>query len=84
MASIAAPPTGIAVSVILKPNFDSTTLNTLRASVITSGPMPSPASTAMRWVLLMGISKIGVVKRKSSSRTTRLAAVGWNVRGIVF
>jgi hypothetical protein len=53
VASIAAPPTGIGVSLRVKPNFFPTARRTLEASAMTSGPMPSPARTAMRWVLLM-------------------------------
>jgi len=50
VASSAAPPTSWTLRSVVKPNFASTASRTRRASVMTSGPMPSPARTAMRWV----------------------------------
>jgi hypothetical protein len=46
-ASMPAQPTGASVISSLKPNFFSVTRETLMASRMTSGPMPSPANAAI-------------------------------------
>jgi len=49
-ASMAAPPTSSSVRSTVKPNLLAAASSTRSASRITSGPMPSPAKTAMRWL----------------------------------
>ena len=59
VASMAHPPTSASSNSSETPACFPTVFKTLTASPVTSGPMPSPASTAIRWVA-MAVGALGV------------------------
>ena len=84
MASMAAPPTRCWLLEMANPKREAAASRIRRASVMTSGPMPSPARMVMRCVRDMRRTlAAGLSPGKAGNR--RLAArIGWSAQSWQF
>lgn len=69
MASIAAPPISASVQANSSPSAAPAALRTWSATLVISGPMPSPGSTAILWVALHAVLDARCEDRDATRRT---------------